>query len=229
MSAFSTTVAVEPMIRQGCTALESDVPNPEWYGETYLHHAATVGDADVVARQLASGADANAKDRFDQTPLHRAANASVVRELVRGGSKIEATDSNGFTPVWVAIRDGREETAHALIDSGASVDVRDASGRTLLHLAVERGVMSIIERLAEQRKLVEAVDKDKNTALHLLASGTLEGGRALVISALLIASGCNRTARDSRGMTAQEIARERNKHSLARELGITEPRGMLRR
>ena len=68
-------------------------------GETPLHCAST---PEAVRVLIAAGADVNARDADDATPLHSAAalgRASVVRELLAVGADAAATNRSGRTPL----------------------------------------------------------------------------------------------------------------------------------
>ena len=78
-------------------------------GSTPLHIAAT---KEVVELLIAKGADVNAKDKYDMTPLHPAAgrgHKEVVELLIAGGADVNARDEDGDTPLdWA---DRRNQTA----------------------------------------------------------------------------------------------------------------------
>ena len=78
-------------------------------GSTPLHIAAT---KEVVELLIAKGADVNAKDKYDMTPLHPAAgrgHKEVVELLIAKGADVNARDEDGDTPLdWA---DRRNQTA----------------------------------------------------------------------------------------------------------------------
>lgn len=73
-------------------------PGRAGVGDTPLHRAST---PEAVRVLIAAGADVNARDADDATPLHSAAalgRASVVRELLAVGADAAATNRSGRTP-----------------------------------------------------------------------------------------------------------------------------------
>lgn len=81
-------------------------PRPEFAGRTALHHAAQLGDSQMVAALLAAGANPNQADAEGNTPLHLVTTNPllphpefVARRLVDGGASPEARNSRGRTPI----------------------------------------------------------------------------------------------------------------------------------
>jgi ankyrin repeat protein len=64
----------------------------------------------AVERCIAEGADVNAKNYKDETPLHVAANScsnsggfEILKYLISKGAEINTKDGDGHTPLWYAI------------------------------------------------------------------------------------------------------------------------------
>ena len=94
-----------------------------WAGT--LSDAASAGDIDGVARLLAAGADANAREGRDgATPLHAAALASqpaVVEVLIAHGADVNAKDGSGFTPLALAANSKNDLMVVILLEKGAQI------------------------------------------------------------------------------------------------------------
>ena len=98
-------------------------------------------DADAVRFCLREGADVNARDDDNRTPLHsavtRSGDLSVIAALLAGGADVNARDWAGLTPLHIAAGyRGKPAIVNALIEAGADVNARDAKGRTPLHWAL---------------------------------------------------------------------------------------------
>ncbi len=124
-------------------------------GLTLLHRASAAGCLAVVELLLRLGADPNAADGGEHTPLYSVGNeckasggGDVVRALVRGGAKVDARDGvKHCTALHMAARRGNVEVAEALLDCGADIEVRDSLGETPLRRAVncnKPGVASLL-------------------------------------------------------------------------------------
>jgi len=90
-----------------------------------LLSAAESGNAEEVNRQLAFGADINAKNNDDLTPLHFAVlsgHKDVAELLILHGADVKARDKHGDTPLYFAATMGHLDIARMLIAYGARVD-----------------------------------------------------------------------------------------------------------
>ena len=93
-----------------------------------------------VRRCLGQGADINARDKGNWTPLHIAARwgtAETITALIDAGAEIDARDEYGFTPLHAAVASIDEKTADVLIaltDAGANIRARTNDGATALDI-----------------------------------------------------------------------------------------------
>jgi len=140
-----------------------------------LWEAARVGDAAAARSLLDGGADPNAKFRYDQTPLFKAAergHTEVVKLLLERGALPNLKDTfYGSTPITWAAEKGHVEAVRALLEKGAE-------GADDVLLGGVRG-----DNLALVRAALEA-GKPKAEAMTaaLVAAGA--AGRAEIAEAL---------------------------------------------
>jgi ankyrin repeat protein len=134
---------------------------------TPLHQAAELGDGELTASLLASGANPAAVTRIGRyTPLHVAAkggHAAVVRLLVAATADVGALTTTGATPLHFAAASGSAETVTILLDHGADVNVREPQwGQTPLMFAAASGrtavVRVLLARGADVRATAKVVD-----------------------------------------------------------------------
>ena len=76
----------------------------KWRKENLLHSAVGVASIKEIKELLNEGADLEARDMFNQTPLHCAVNrgtddnVEIANILINAGANIEARDQRGKTP-----------------------------------------------------------------------------------------------------------------------------------
>ena len=102
-----------------------------------LLKAADSGDLENVKALLTQGADVNARDTEQRTPLILAAQADeapIIRVLLAHGAAINATDNDGNTPLHDAADEGFVQAAKLLLDKGANYRIKNHYGSTPLWL-----------------------------------------------------------------------------------------------
>ena len=100
---------------------------------------------------LAAGADPDRTNKYDQTPLHRAAEydrTAAIISLLAAGADPNAQDINGYTALHCAVRMGAPESTAVLLQSGAEVDIKDAAGASVFDIARDAADKPILALLA---------------------------------------------------------------------------------
>lgn len=161
------------------------VSTPDDHGYTPLHIAARYGVGKAVASLLKAGADVNAADRSDMTPLHYCAysfqhntnlyDSQATRLLLEAGADIDATNREGYTPPQSALIESLRSDKSDYLSSVLSIWPHLIStkagplNRTALHFAADFGCGSTILRLLikTMRADREAEDANGKTALQL--------------------------------------------------------------
>jgi cytohesin len=90
-------------------------------GTTPLDRAVGAGFKDIVELLIAKGADVNAKDFWDWTPLHSAVygHKDIVKLLIAKRADVNARDAEGRTPLSYAKEEGHTEIVELLRKHGA--------------------------------------------------------------------------------------------------------------
>src|SRR5712691_9690281 len=127
-------------------------------GATPLHYAASYGSTESVRILLDRGADPNARNNADITPLIYAAyNLEKTRLLVEKGADVNAHARNGVTPLMVAASvHGNVATVRYLLEKGADPKATRANGGDALQIAAFKseagGVGALLAKGADARR-----------------------------------------------------------------------------
>jgi ankyrin repeat protein len=106
-----------------------------------LLEAARSNNFPEVLRLLSVGADVNAKNDDDKTPLHVACwkgHVAVVKQLVGHGANIEAKNISGCTPLHLASWEGHVQVVKALLSRRVNIEAKNNSGCAPLHQAPDK-------------------------------------------------------------------------------------------
>jgi ankyrin repeat protein len=93
----------------------------------------------------------------------------MIRLLLKAGSKIDAQDKNGATPLHRAVRTRCTAAVKYLLDAGADPAIRNKPGSTPFHLAVQNtgrgGSGSELARTAQREILQAFLDRGVSPTL----------------------------------------------------------------
>ena len=182
-----------------------------------LCQAAIRGNVAIVNTLLATdGIDINRQFRhydghtmLSETVLHDG-NVAIISMLVVAGADINIPNFYGNTALHII--SGREASpvmVSVLLESGANINARDRDGDLPFHLAAVNGNSDIIKMLVARSPnaaaYINSRGRRNSTSLHLAT----EACRPEAISVLL-SLGVDINAKNNRGMTALQIAQERN-------------------
>ena len=197
------------MKKNGCVIGPGD-------GYSLLHAFAKRGRTTIVEFILDKGADPNARDNFNLTPLLRAVmegHVEMARFLISKSADIEAT-FEGNTALIEATLQNNNELVKLLIDSGAFIEAKTKDGHTALHVAATNAYVKIVQTLYSAGAEVNTRDQKQMTPLM---SAALSNKYWMV--KLLLTMGADVQARDRDGETALEL--HQNK-AAARILALTQ-------
>ena len=149
---------------------------------------ARLGDVKQIMDMAASFPDGKT------SPMHLAASddadcsTAIILQLIEHNGNINAVDSNGETPLLLAIKSGNADMANLLLSHGATPDLKNTAGNAPLHVAVPDP--ELVKILLKYDAELDITDDDGNTPLHLAVKDNavdvvrmlLEGGAKTDIS-----------------------------------------------
>lgn len=149
---------------------------------TPLHTAAACNYGNshqkVAEVLLKAGADVDAQDENGSTAFHilvtRPASVKVIELFLDHKANVNAVNSQGETPLMIAISGSSVEVIFSLLENGAEINAANAIGSMPLHRAAaknqDKSHMKVVEALLKNGAAVNAQDTDGNTPLHHLVA-----------------------------------------------------------
>ena len=202
--------------------IENYINNASGGHETLLHFAARCDDVRLAFDAFAKGADIDARDINDSTPLHTAIlnnSLETSKFLIANGANIKARDKKGRTPLHIAAVKKSKKSAMLLLNKenlsnnkeansapgsiNRLVNITDNRAQTPLHTAASHDADEIASILIENGADINARDITKSTPLHY---AVLNKSRAVI--AILIYKNADIAAKDEFGQTPDYFADE---------------------
>ncbi|KAF4676953.1 hypothetical protein FOL47_004195 [Perkinsus chesapeaki] len=143
------------------------------------------GEDEAMWGELMDGVEAPADGRIRPTELHLAAFRGDIIEaktiIDNKGHEANQADSEGMTPLMVAVKQGHMDVAELLLGV-SDVKATDKEEWTVLHWACEVGRLPLVKRLCEEHsELMTMKDKRGLTPLHIACwQGNVELAKILL-------------------------------------------------
>jgi len=137
--------------------LGANLSETDSVGASACHHAAAVGDADLLNALIDAGAPMDAKTSAGCVPLHIAARTGepfAIRALLVRGARWDAEDSRMATPLHYAATCGNVASCRLLLEAGASLSARTKLGQSAADKARAAGyevLADALEKVHEHR------------------------------------------------------------------------------
>jgi ankyrin repeat protein len=137
-----------------------------------LHYAAIYGSADAVRILLEAGAEPNARNQQQATPLIYAAwNFEKTKLLVDSGAEVNVAAKNGITPLMIAASAlGNARSMRYLLAHGADAKATDMLGSDALIRAGWMSDPQVVELLLARGASARNADRAGFTALQMATS-----------------------------------------------------------
>jgi len=124
-------------------------------GTTALHWAVHHDDVDLAQRLIRAGADVNAVNQYQITPMAEASiigNTVMIETLLKAGADANAKNGDGQTALMGIARTGNVEAARLLLERGADVNAKENwRGQTALMWAVAAGLPEMVKELVAHK------------------------------------------------------------------------------
>ncbi len=142
-------VAVDPAVAKLLITHGADVNARDRNGQTPLHAAVTTHDSVTIRRPSEDGTGQARPERV-VPEWYVGQHVALVDCLIGAGAQLDATDTGDQTPLHVAAREGDMTGAKALVAAGASLRAKDYLGNTPAQAAVLSGHTDLASFLRQQ-------------------------------------------------------------------------------
>jgi hypothetical protein len=194
---------------------------PEDYGLTVepltIHLAAETKSLRTVKKLLKEGADINAKNKFNGTPLIEAAwdlRLDTVKYLLSQKADIHQKESMGFDALNISAERSNLELFKILLAAGGNIHTKtERPGDSPIHHAAKRGNVAMLKILVAKGVDVNIQNNFTETPLHKAA----DYGRLGAVKYLLT-QGANINAKTRLGITPIGVAIKRKRTKVAEYL-----------
>ena len=190
-------------------------PNQEFIRGIRLLHETT--NVEIAKLLISRGANVNATDYLNRTPLHYATKekaTKVAEVLISNGADIDAKTTKGWTPLFDASRWESFEIMDMLLKAGADVTKTDSNGNTPLHIAVSFYRIAITKKVLEIGVPINTQNKKGQTALHIASKprSVVKEQKPIVLE--LLKQGADKGIKDYAHNTPFDIAKNSVKRLL---------------
>lgn len=122
---------IEMLLRKGAS-----VNSPNKRGRRPLHYAAEINKfwPEIFRLLLSHGADVNAVDEEDATPIFYVENAMILEMLIERGADVNYVSEILSTPLSQMFNLGRSSCIEVLLRNGADANIQNYEGKTILQV-----------------------------------------------------------------------------------------------
>lgn len=180
----------------------------DWQGRTALHQAAGNNNLSEVKKWLSVGAEVNARDTYNTTPLHLVAfenvdesHFEVAEVLLNNGADLNARDALDRTPLYLLVQNGSARIIRLFMNFNADFTVTNDSRRNLLFSAASNNKNEeVIQLLIDQGTDVNHRSDKGTTPLHEVAEKNVDES-LFDVAEILLKNKADVNARDTSQQT----------------------------
>lgn len=198
----------------------ADVNSSDNDGWTSLMYAANNGDIELAKVLIENKANVNAVSYEEKTPILYAMNSPIessrndmIKLLIENKANINIEDSNGLSPLTIAVMNNDVELTKLLIANKANLSIVTKDGESLIEYAINNDNVDLLQVLVEAGADINYAGISSYTPLMIAAKSGAEN-----ITRILLTQKADLNAVDKYGDTALHIASEYSNLPIVRML-----------
>ena len=177
---------------KGEFAISSDINAVDEDGNTVLHLAAKINDADLVTYFIVKGADPELKNYDSDTPLHVAIKNNCI-DAARAITTMNVNslfdrDADGMTALDLGLQ--KNEAYYDIFITTKAGEIRDTEGQTIVHYFVKTKDLKAIQQCIKKDIPISVKDDSQKTPLDV-AFEDMEDLKSVEIASELIMGGAD--------------------------------------
>lgn len=192
----SKNVSVQNLIMEGrfdeardLFSLKTDINAQDADGNTALHIASKVNEADLVTFLIIKGADTEITNNFGETPLHIAVkndNVDCAKNLIALKANIFAKDDEDNSVIQIAL--AKDELWYDIMINQKTAELRDINGENIVHYFVRTGDEKAIDFCIKNALPLSVKNNEGKTPVNLCFDDA-ENFNSIKIAAKLLQGG----------------------------------------
>lgn len=185
------------------------------FGDNVLALAVKGGNPEIVKLFLTLGADVNARNFAEKTPLHSLVHVNnntfvdCLSTMLDHGGDLNAVDEEGNSLLLIAaaVTELSIENLNCIVTNGGNLELRNKKGESVLHLAVKAGNFHTLNYFLMKQVFVECRDQFGRTPL-LAFEHTKVNKKEVLLTLFKYKADINACASDGRSLFQVLIDKE---------------------
>jgi len=206
--------------------MHADLDHQDHRGDAILLRSAFL-DSTILDFLLEHNANPNIRNKLGDSCITLSAtfgNTRVLSKLLNAKADTEILGRDQLPPLLETTPRGHIECVELLLQARCDATVKDLRQDTALHLAAANGIIPVISSLIQAQAQINASNSNGNTPLSLAVLGDHPGKPTLLVTKLL-EHRADITHRNNDGLTAYDLAVEKQRDDIIRLLEDYEKNG----
>lgn len=129
----------------------------------------------------------------------------IVKAFIKFGAEVDARDRRNVTPLWLTTVSSYQDIAIELLKHGANPNAKDQVGNSVLHIAASNNNLAIVKLLIEYGGNINAVNDFNWAVIHSAAFGIIEARGNWEVMEYLLEHNADYLVKDKDGISVRDL------------------------